>query len=36
VVELEGSEKESVDVTGLASGVYTVEVDGEMQKLIVE
>ena len=36
VVELEGSEKECVDVTELASGLYTVEVDGEIQKLIVE
>ena len=36
VFEFEGSKKESVDVSGFSSGVYTVEVDGEMQKLIVE
>ena len=36
VFEFEGSKKESVDVSGFSSGVYTVEVDGEMHKLIVE
>jgi plastocyanin len=36
VVEFEGEEKVSVDVSGFANGVYTVAVDGKRQKLIVE
>jgi plastocyanin len=36
VVEFEGEEKVSVDVSGFPNGVYTVEVDGKRQKLIVE
>ena len=36
VVEFEGEQTMSVDVSGFPNGVYTVAVDGTMQKLIVE
>jgi plastocyanin len=36
VVEFEGEQTMSVDVSGFPNGVYTVAVDGKMQKLIVE
>jgi plastocyanin len=36
VVEFEGEETMCVDVSGFPNGVYTVAVDGTMQKLIVE
>ena len=36
VVEFEGEETMSVDVSGFPNGVYTVAVDGKRQKLIVE
>jgi len=36
VVEFEGEERMSVDVSGFSNGVYTVAVDGKRQKLIVE
>ena len=36
VVDCEGEQTMSVDVSGFPNGVYTVAVDGEMQKLIVE